>query len=115
VSSAPIPLPAELVRELGAILHRSLRDLPLTLLEAMLRGLRRHADGLAPERQQRPPGAVFAQLPVVGDVDRQATATIVTGHARSRHAIPACCGAARSEGQSSSSAATCLGLRSSNR
>jgi len=79
VSSAPIPLPAELVRERGAILHRSLRDLPLTLLEAMLRGLRRHADGLAPERQQRRPGGVFAQLPVVGDVDRQATAVTVNG------------------------------------
>lgn len=45
---APIPLPQELARERGAILHRALRDLPLPLLEAMLRGLRRHADALAP-------------------------------------------------------------------
>ncbi len=46
--AAPSPLPAELARERGAILHRALRDLPLPLLEAMLRGLRRHADALAP-------------------------------------------------------------------
>lgn len=45
---APTPLPEELARERGALLHRALRDLPLSLLEAMLRGLRRHADALAP-------------------------------------------------------------------
>lgn len=46
--AAPIPLPQDLARERGPILHRALRDLPLGLLEAMLRGLRRHADALAP-------------------------------------------------------------------
>jgi len=45
---APTPLPDELARERGAILHRALRDLPSPLLEAMLRGLRRHADTLVP-------------------------------------------------------------------
>lgn len=44
----PIPLPEQLARERGAILQRALRDLPPSLLEAMLRGLRRHSDALAP-------------------------------------------------------------------
>lgn len=42
------PLPAQLARERGAVLHRALRTLPLELLEPLLRGLRRHADALVP-------------------------------------------------------------------
>ena len=42
------PLPAELARERGAVLHRALRTLPLALLDPLLRGLRRHADALVP-------------------------------------------------------------------
>ena len=42
------PLPPELARERGAVLHRALRTLPLALLEPLLRGLRRHADALVP-------------------------------------------------------------------
>lgn len=42
------PLPAELARERGVVLHRALRTLPLALLDPLLRGLRRHADALVP-------------------------------------------------------------------
>ena len=42
------PLPSELARERGAVLHRALRTLPVALLEPLLRGLRRHADALVP-------------------------------------------------------------------
>jgi hypothetical protein len=42
------PLPTELARERGAVLHRALRTLPVALLEPLLRGLRRHADQLVP-------------------------------------------------------------------
>ncbi len=42
------PLPAELARERGVVLHRALRTLPLALLDPLLRGLRRHADALMP-------------------------------------------------------------------
>ena len=42
------PLPPELARERGAVLHRALRTLPLALLDPLLRGLRRHADALVP-------------------------------------------------------------------
>lgn len=42
------PLPTEIVGERSVVLHRALRGLPLTLLEPLLRGLRRHADSLVP-------------------------------------------------------------------
>lgn len=42
------PLPPEIVAERSVVLHRALRGLPLTLLEPLLRGLRRHADSLVP-------------------------------------------------------------------
>jgi hypothetical protein len=42
------PLPPELARERGAVLHRALRTLPLELLEPLLVGLRHHADALVP-------------------------------------------------------------------
>lgn len=46
---APIaPLPSDLARERGAVLHRALRGLPVTLLEPLLQGLRRHCDLLMP-------------------------------------------------------------------
>ncbi len=41
-------LPTEIVGDRGVVLHRALRGLPLTLLEPLLRGLRRHADSLVP-------------------------------------------------------------------
>lgn len=41
-------LPPEIVGERSVVLHRALRGLPLTLLEPLLRGLRRHADSLVP-------------------------------------------------------------------
>jgi len=44
------PLPPEIVGERSVILHRALRGLPLTLLEPLVRGLRRHADSLVPGR-----------------------------------------------------------------
>jgi len=42
------PLPPEIVGERSVIFHRALRGLPLTLLEPLVRGLRRHADSLVP-------------------------------------------------------------------
>jgi hypothetical protein len=44
----PSPIPADLARERGQLLNKALRDLPLELLEALLRGVRRHGDALAP-------------------------------------------------------------------
>jgi hypothetical protein len=44
----PSPIPADLARERGQVLDKALRELPLELLEALLRGVRRHADSLAP-------------------------------------------------------------------
>jgi len=44
------PLPPEIVGERSVIFHRALRGLPLTLLEPLVRGLRRHADSLVPGR-----------------------------------------------------------------
>src|SRR4051812_43900975 len=38
----------DLARERGQVLNKALRELPLELLEALLRGVRRHADSLAP-------------------------------------------------------------------
>jgi hypothetical protein len=43
-------IPSDLARERGAVLHRALRDLPLALLEALVRGLRRHSDSLVTGR-----------------------------------------------------------------
>lgn len=47
-SQANPSLPTEIVGDRGVVLHRALRGLPLTLLEPLLRGLRRHADSLVP-------------------------------------------------------------------
>jgi hypothetical protein len=44
----PSPMPADLARERGEILHTALRELPVELLAPLLRGVRRHADLLAP-------------------------------------------------------------------
>ena len=44
----PTPIPPDLARERGQVLHRALRDLPVDLLAALLRGIRRHADTLVP-------------------------------------------------------------------
>jgi hypothetical protein len=44
----PSPIPTDLARERGQVLNKALRELPLELLEALLRGVRRHADSLAP-------------------------------------------------------------------
>src|SRR3954470_12834126 len=45
---APSPIPTDLARERGPVLHTAVRDLPLRLLEPLLQGVRRHADSLAP-------------------------------------------------------------------
>lgn len=45
-SALPTPLPQDLARERGLLLHRALRELPVRLLEPMLTGLRSHADAL---------------------------------------------------------------------
>ena len=44
----PLPMPADLARERGQVLHRALRELPVGLLAPLLRGVRRHADMLVP-------------------------------------------------------------------
>ena len=44
----PSPMPADLARERGEILHSALRELPVDLLAPLLRGVRRHADLLVP-------------------------------------------------------------------
>jgi hypothetical protein len=44
----PSPIPADLARERGQVLNKAIRELPLELLEALQRGVRRHADSLAP-------------------------------------------------------------------
>ena len=44
----PSPMPADIARERGEILHQALRELPVELLAPLLRGVRRHADLLAP-------------------------------------------------------------------
>src|SRR3954447_5702887 len=44
----PSPIPADLARERGQVLDKALRELPLELLQALLRGVRRHADALKP-------------------------------------------------------------------
>jgi hypothetical protein len=44
----PSPMPADLARERGQVLHRALRELPVGLLAPLLRGVRRHADMLVP-------------------------------------------------------------------
>jgi hypothetical protein len=44
----PSPMPADLARERGEVLHKALRTLPLELLEPLLRGVRRDADSLVP-------------------------------------------------------------------
>jgi hypothetical protein len=44
----PSPMPDDLARERGQVLHRALRELPVGLLAALLRGVRRHADMLVP-------------------------------------------------------------------
>jgi hypothetical protein len=41
-------MPADLARERGELVRKALRSLPLELLDALLRGTRRHADSLAP-------------------------------------------------------------------
>lgn len=46
--SLPVPLPSDFARERGAVLHRALRGLPVTLLEPLLTGLRQHSDSLMP-------------------------------------------------------------------
>ena len=45
---APSPIPPDLTRERGQILRKALSDLPVALLEPLLRGVRTHADVLAP-------------------------------------------------------------------
>jgi hypothetical protein len=44
----PSPMPDDLARDRGQVLHRALRDLPVGLLAPLLRGVRRHADLLVP-------------------------------------------------------------------
>ena len=44
----PTPIPTDLARERGQVLNKALRELPLELLEALLRGVQRHADSLKP-------------------------------------------------------------------
>jgi hypothetical protein len=44
----PSPMPADLARERGEVLHKALRTLPDELLSALLVGVRRHADMLMP-------------------------------------------------------------------
>ena len=44
----PSPMPTDLARERGEVLHRALRSLPVELLEPLLRGIRKHADSLVP-------------------------------------------------------------------
>ena len=44
----PAPIPADLARERGQVLHKALRDLPVGLLAPLLRGVRRHSDSLVP-------------------------------------------------------------------
>jgi hypothetical protein len=44
----PSPIPPDLARERGEVLHKALRELPVELLEPLLRGVRRHADSLVP-------------------------------------------------------------------
>lgn len=43
-----MPMPADIARERGEILHGALRELPFELLAPLLRGVRRHADSLVP-------------------------------------------------------------------
>lgn len=50
-------IPSDLARERGEVLHRALRDLPLALLEALVRGLRRHSDSLVTGRLYDDSGA----------------------------------------------------------
>jgi hypothetical protein len=45
---APSPIPPDLARERGQILRKALSGLPVELLEPLLRGVRAHADVLAP-------------------------------------------------------------------
>jgi hypothetical protein len=47
------PIPPDLARERGEVLHRALQDLPFDVLTALLRGVRRHADSLVPGSLQR--------------------------------------------------------------
>ena len=49
-------MPPEVAAERGAVLHRALRDLPVELLEPLLRGIRRHADSLLPGSLHRGDG-----------------------------------------------------------
>lgn len=44
----PSPIPTDLARERGQVLNKALRELPVELLDALLRGVLRHADSLAP-------------------------------------------------------------------
>ena len=44
----PSPIPTDLARERGQVLNKALRELPVELLDALLKGVRRHSDSLAP-------------------------------------------------------------------
>jgi hypothetical protein len=49
-------IPPDVAAERGAVLHRALRELPVGLLEPLLRGIRRHADSLVPGSLHRGDG-----------------------------------------------------------
>jgi hypothetical protein len=80
--SALVPFPPAVARERSPVLHRALRGLPVTLLEPLLTGLRRHADALVPGELQTSDGGGCA----VGRMLRELAAPHGEAH---RDALPA--------------------------
>jgi hypothetical protein len=79
---AVVPFPPEVARERSPVLHRALRGLPVSLLEPLLTGLRRHADALVPGELQTADGGGCA----VGMMLRELAGPWAEAH---REALPA--------------------------